>query len=153
MVGGIAVEIIGQNDFRIFDEPSAWKTAEWDKKVIQLKTPLTYQDISSSKNVTRVYHSTKTPLLDSAGNVVAIVGISRDATQAFAQKAAQELNFAVDFSHEFKTPLTVLQNAIDLESNDLAAGIVRPEGFRRKLLKNRTSAVDRLRLMVDSLKI
>ena len=152
MVGSTASEIIGKSDFHIFDEGSAVQTRNWDRKVIEAKTSLTYHDISSAGNITHIYHSTKTPLLDSAGSVVAILGVSRVVKQV-SHKPTRELSSVIDYSHELRTPLTVLQSVIDLESNDLAEGIVRLPEFRSKLLKNANLSIQRIIRLIDSVKL
>lgn len=155
MVGRKPAEIVGKNDFQLFDDSSARQTIDWDRKVMQLKSPLTYYDTSTASEVTRVYHSTKTPLLDAEGNVTAIVGISRDITKAAEKKAKEELRVdpaSLDLSHEIKTPLTVLQTVLELESRDLELGIQRAPEFRRKLLGNARFAADRLSRLIELLK-
>ena len=75
--------VIGKTDFDLFPEELARTAAEDDKRVMKTKEPIidkeehtTHQDGSKSHLLT-----TKAPIFDEKGNVVGIVGVTRDNTE------------------------------------------------------------------------
>jgi len=58
-----------------------------DRHVMETGSAMTYEDIGTAAGVTRVYLSNKAPYREAAGNVIGMVGISRDITE---RKRAEE---------------------------------------------------------------
>jgi two-component system phosphate regulon sensor histidine kinase PhoR len=85
-----------------------------------------------------------TLVLDAAGMPVAVVGVVRDLSARHAL-AAQQKKFASMLSHEFRTPLSTIDGAVQrLEMT----GAHHDEGTRKRYRKIQT-AVDRLLGMLD----
>src|SRR5471032_3084403 len=91
---------------------------------------------------------TSTLVLDAAGQPVSLVGVARDVTQVQAQEAEREKEqkrFASMLSHEFRTPLSTIDGAVQrLEMT----GAEHDEGTRKRYRKIQT-AVDRMLAMLD----
>ena len=76
-------EIIGKTDFDLFPEWLAKATAEDEKRIIETGEPIIdKEERSLAPNGSGIYLSTtKAPLLDEKGDVIGIVGITRDITE------------------------------------------------------------------------
>jgi PAS domain S-box-containing protein len=86
-------EVIGKTDFDLFPEELAKAFAEDDKRIIETKQPIIgKEERSIGTNGREIYLlTTKAPLLDAEGNVMGIVGITRDITERkLAEKKLQE---------------------------------------------------------------
>ncbi len=73
-------EIPGKTDFELFAHDAAVKMREADAEVIRCGESMEFEEellIDSSKSV---FHSKKTPYRNEAGDVVGVIGISRDIT-------------------------------------------------------------------------
>lgn len=82
-------DIIGKTDFDLFGEELA-KTARADEERIMKtrKSTIDRQEVSSTPEGKPVYlSSTKAPMVDTEGNVIGIVGLTRDVTE---QKTAEK---------------------------------------------------------------
>lgn len=80
-VGRNVNEILGRDDTVLFDQPEAARIMEHDSRVIASGEPQISEVELTIANVTRTYLSTKAPYRDSHGNIIGIVGISRDITE------------------------------------------------------------------------
>ena len=78
-----ADEVIGKTDFDLFPEWLAKATAEDEKHIIETGEPIIdKEERSLAPNGSGIYLSTtKAPLLDEKGDVIGIVGITRDITE------------------------------------------------------------------------
>lgn len=80
-LGKTVTEVIGKDDTELFSADTAGEIMRGDQLVIKSNQIHTYEDVGTAAGVTRTYLSTKTPYLDSQGNVIGVIGISRDITE------------------------------------------------------------------------
>lgn len=81
VVGKTESLVLGQNDFALFPAAQALENIRSDRCLISEMSLLTHEDYLDTAIGPRIFLSTKGPLLDDAGNVVGIFGISRDITE------------------------------------------------------------------------
>jgi len=87
LTGKSAAEVLGRDDTAIFDIDSARVVMEGDRRVIMAGVAETKEVELTATGVTRTYLSTKAPYRDEQGNIVGVIGISRDITE---RKRAEE---------------------------------------------------------------
>jgi two-component system, cell cycle sensor histidine kinase and response regulator CckA len=71
-------EVVGRTDLALFDPDSAAQVMERDRRVMQSGRADTQEEQLTAAGVTRTYLATKAPYRDAAGNVLGLIGISRD---------------------------------------------------------------------------
>ena len=86
-VGRPIAEVLGNDDTAIFDPDSARRVMERDRRVMLSGHAETEEENLTADGVQRVYNSTKAPYRDAAGNVIGLIGISRDISD---RKRAEE---------------------------------------------------------------
>jgi len=86
-VGKPVAEVLGRDDSALFDEASAPIVIERDRQVMESGRIETAEERLTAAGVTRIYQATKGPYRDTAGNVIGLIGISRDITE---RKRAEE---------------------------------------------------------------
>lgn len=98
-------KILGQRDEAFFDQESAQRINDYDKKVLQDGRSLTLEEENRSRDgkLLRSYLTVKQPLYDETGRIYALCGISTDFTE---QKQNQERIHQL----AFYDPLTHLPN-------------------------------------------
>ncbi len=74
-------EVIGKDDTELFTPESAKEIMLGDRLVMQKGKTFTYEDIGIVGDTTRTYLSIKTPYRDNEGNIIGVIGISRDITE------------------------------------------------------------------------
>lgn len=87
MVGKPVNDVIGRNDLALFDEASARVVMARDQRVLATGQAETEEEVLTAAGVTRVFLATKAPYRNNQGEIVGVIGISRDVT---AQKRAQD---------------------------------------------------------------
>ena len=101
-IAGIATteEIIGKTDFDLFPQALAQGYYDDDQEVIRTNQPLIDREelmLDADTEQTRWHSTTKIPLHDDNGDVIGIMGITRDITaRKQAEKKAQELNLELE---------------------------------------------------------
>ncbi|MEI6205748.1 MAG: MASE3 domain-containing protein [Desulfuromonadales bacterium] len=81
-VGKYAADVLGQNDYSLFPSDVANTLMEKDRKIVDLKTVITFEEtVTNSAGFLVTFLVTKGPLVDSAGKVFGVFGISRDITE------------------------------------------------------------------------
>ncbi|HSI63628.1 MAG TPA: PAS domain S-box protein, partial [Candidatus Saccharimonadia bacterium] len=81
LVGRSIEDVIGRDDTALFDPEGARMVMENDRQVMEAgKTKLT-EEILTAAGVKRTYLVTKVPYRDSQGNVIGLIGLSRDITE------------------------------------------------------------------------
>jgi two-component system sensor histidine kinase/response regulator len=121
-------ELEGKTAFEMFPPDLAAQFHADDERIIQSGTPLINLERTTvgEHGVDKTVLTTKIPLRDLNGRVTGLVGISRDITER-KQLEAQSLElsserertkilqrFISDMSHDFRTPLTILNTSLYL---------------------------------------
>ena len=93
LLGRSPEEVLGKDDRVLFSPDTAEQIMAGDRHVMETGSAMTYEDIGTAAGVTRVYLSNKAPYRDAAGNVIGMVGISRDITERkHAEEQARSLS-------------------------------------------------------------
>ena len=100
-------EIIGSTDAELLGLESVRKLIESDNKLFKTGNSVTYENRGGVGVGNSYFSSTKTPLRDAEGNVIGLIGISRDVTSARLSDAKYRFIFdnapisfwEEDFSH------------------------------------------------------
>jgi PAS domain S-box-containing protein len=96
-VGKATHDVLGLNDSQLFDETSSQKIRQSDLQVMSTGTNALFEEILTADGITRIFQSTKGPYRDEFGNVVGVLGISRDVTsQKESQRKLELTQFSVD---------------------------------------------------------
>jgi len=85
--GRPAEEILGLDDTAIYSPAEARAVMETDRQVLESGEDRTTEDVLTAAGVTRIYQATKAPYRDGRGNIIGVIGISRDVT---GSKKAEE---------------------------------------------------------------
>ena len=90
MLDKTAEEVVGQDDFELFDEKTALHIRQQDQRTIAGGQTVTYDAAATSKNgkFPRHFQTTKGPFRDADGRIVGVVGIARDVSE---QTRAEEV--------------------------------------------------------------
>jgi PAS domain S-box-containing protein len=83
------VTAIGKDDAALFPPGEARLLREVDLTVMRAGEPRTTEDFTTIQGRSRVHRSTKTPYRDGSGNVLGIIGISRDVTEHRSEELAR----------------------------------------------------------------
>lgn len=119
--------IVGKDDSALFPPDSASIIRENDRKVMESGTVFTSIEHLNIAGVDRVFQATKAPYRDEHGQIVGIIGISRDITsQAASQQALRESE------HRFRALFAYASDAIFItastgrivDANDAASSML-----------------------------
>jgi PAS domain S-box-containing protein len=80
-LGRTVAEVLGKDDMELFSPETARAIMEGDRRIMATGAVQTYEDVGAAVGVTRTYLSTKGPYRDAQGNVIGLIGISRDITE------------------------------------------------------------------------
>ncbi|MBB5039319.1 PAS domain S-box protein [Prosthecobacter dejongeii] len=84
LVGRSVEEVLGQDDLFLFGPEGARVVRDSDRQVMSTNQVLITEEILTAAGVTRTYSATKAPYRDNQGNVIGLIGISRDVTDSKA---------------------------------------------------------------------
>ncbi|WP_198141335.1 PAS domain-containing hybrid sensor histidine kinase/response regulator [Verrucomicrobium spinosum] len=87
VVGKRSEEVVGHDDSALFGPSDVEVIRRHDRQVMATGETTTSEEMLTSAGVTRTFLATKSPYRDSGGEIVGIVGISRDITE---RKLAEE---------------------------------------------------------------
>lgn len=104
-VGKPAEEVLGNDDTALFSSADAAVVRDLDRQVMESEQTATNEETLTAAGVTRTYLATKTPYRDDSGQVVGIIGISRDITE---RKRAEEAFRKISALHE-----TIIHAAVE----------------------------------------
>lgn len=91
LIGKTVEEVMHRDDFSIFGSEAATEIMSADRAVIESGVPISFESERTVGGITRTYHTTKAPLRDPEGNILGLVGISRDISdREKAEKALRE---------------------------------------------------------------
>lgn len=79
-MGQTVENVLGLDDTAFWDPESAAQLRQWDAAIVASGKVRTSEEPISIGGVTRTYSATKGPVWDAAGNVVGLMGVSRDIT-------------------------------------------------------------------------
>jgi two-component system cell cycle sensor histidine kinase/response regulator CckA len=106
-VGKSVAEILGKDDSELFDTGDA--VMETDRKVMESGVTQTLEERGTSNGISRSYLATKGPYRSAQGEIVGLLGISRDITdrkRAEEEMRQSQQKLRIHFDH---TPLGVVE--------------------------------------------
>lgn len=86
-------EVIGQTDSDIMDEEAA-VVMHWDRVLFDTGEPVEYESQRTAENGVKFYWTSKSPLKNSTGEMIGLIGVSRDITET--KKAEDKYRFIFD---------------------------------------------------------
>jgi PAS domain S-box-containing protein len=89
VIGRPVEEILGKTDQELFSRETAKQLMENDQRVVKGATQHQFEAVIPFNGERRTFSSIKTPHQDSHGNVIGLVGVSRDITQQRRLEAEQ----------------------------------------------------------------
>jgi two-component system cell cycle sensor histidine kinase/response regulator CckA len=109
LMGRGPAEVIGKDDSELFTPETGRQIMEHDRSIIQSGKTHTGEEFGVSAGIARTYLSTKGPHRDANGNVVGLLGISRDITDR--KRAEEEIRQSQEKLriHLEHTPLAVIE--------------------------------------------
>ncbi|HSY92828.1 MAG TPA: PAS domain S-box protein [Candidatus Binatus sp.] len=111
---GLSVqEVIGKNAIDLHGPEHGREIMERDRQLMQSGETQTFEEKGSTNGIVRTYHSTKGPFRDGNGQIVGLLGISRDITdrkRAEEEMRRSEQKLHIHFEH---TPLAVVEWDLD----------------------------------------
>jgi PAS domain S-box-containing protein len=127
MVGRTPREVIGKDDTALFDAASAQRIMAEDREIMAQGHPRTVEETLHLAGVARTFHTTKAPHRQEDGQIIGIVGISRETTEIKrleeqfrqAQKMEAIGRLASGIAHDFNNVLHAIQGYGGLLLTDL----------------------------------
>lgn len=134
LLGKSVEEVIGKDDGALLSPDAARTIREQDLLILVAGKTETFEETAGDG---RIFHSTKAPYRDRRGNVIGLVGISRDVTDMKrleaelrqAQKVEAVGQLAGDVAHDFNNLLSIIIGFSELVYNRL-----QPEDMNRGFL-------------------
>jgi PAS domain S-box-containing protein len=93
-LGKTVAEVIGKDDTVLFSSETARSIMEGDRRIMATGVVQTYEDVGTAVGVTRTYLTTKAPYRDAQGNVIGVLGVSRDISER--KRAEERFRLVVD---------------------------------------------------------
>jgi len=162
-------QVVGKTDFDFFPKDRAELMAKDDIRVIKTGKPIIdkVERATRPDGIDNYSSTTKIPRYDSKGNIIGLVGITRDITHRAHVKSLQEekariqkklnaleevTNMKSEFvsvvSHELRTPLAIIKEAVMLLFEQLV-GPINPK--QKEILSKARNNIERLKNIVDEL--
>lgn len=168
-LGLMPEEVIGKTDYDIHPKERAAKMMADDLCVMNTGKPIIdkVERGTRTDGVDNYVSTTKIPRYDKDGNIIGLIGISRDITHRMRLERLQhekiriekkletqkDLNrmkseFVSIVSHELRTPLAIIKEALDLVLEGLPGGL---NDHQKKLLSTAKSSASRLNSLIEDL--
>lgn len=147
LAGKPANEILGKTSAEIFGDDFAESGVDHDQEVIETGKPVEREEVFELAGRHRDFLTTKFPVFDGQGKVVAVGAVHVDLTE---RKAAEKVKseFVAMVNHELRTPLTAISGALKMMT--AGAGGSMPD-TAVGLLEIAQRNVDRMTHLVDDL--
>ena len=120
-VGRTADQVLGRLDTEWFLNPEEGKAVMAnDRQVMKSRQTQVIEEIVTGDQGIHIWLSTKSPLLNSAGEVSGLVGVARDITdrrrmeEGLKEEAKRKDEFLALLGHELRNPLVPITNAVYL---------------------------------------
>ena len=84
-------EVIGKDDTAFFEPEIARQFMEADKRIMTTGESITYEEVLPEKGIMQMWLTTKCPWRDADGNILGVVAISRDISDAYRQATQRKL--------------------------------------------------------------
>lgn len=113
-------EVIGRTTAELWPTETSRSFQETDDIVLNTGQSQSVEvTVTDHMGKTRVFLTTKDPYRDSQGNIIGIIGVSRDIT---SRKQVENLKneFVAMISHELRTPLTAIMGSLGLLTSGMA---------------------------------
>ncbi len=75
-------EVIGKTDLELMDADVVKEFVRYDRQVLRSGDPVTYESRGTIGGSNRYFSTSKSALRDGAGNIIGLIGVSRDVTEA-----------------------------------------------------------------------
>ncbi|MEM7755144.1 MAG: PAS domain-containing protein [Planctomycetota bacterium] len=154
VIGVAEEDLVGRSHGEFFPpEISDTMTAN-DERVLETGEPLQCEEIGLVDGVPRSYLSTKFPLRDADGDIVAVGGVSTDVTDMLAlrreleEKNAELERFVYTASHDLKSPLVTILGFVGHLARDVEEGRTEELAFYASRIER---AAQKMRSNVDDL--
>ncbi|MES1185325.1 MAG: PAS domain S-box protein [Myxococcales bacterium] len=136
-LGKAVVDVLGKDDGELLEPAAAQAIRERDLRILVTGQTETFEETVTTRGATRIFLSTKAPYRDRQGNVIGLVGISRDVTDMKRLEAdfrqAQKMDavgrLAGGIAHDFNNLLSVIIGYSELLFNQLG-----PDDDKRSLI-------------------
>jgi len=162
-------DVVGKTDFDIFSKSRAAIMAKDDAQVMRTGKPIIdkIERATRADGVDNYVSTTKIPRYDAKGNIIGIMGITRDITSRIQLERLREereqilkrlrvleemtkmkSEFLSVVSHELNTPLIVVKEALMLIIDGIAGAVNKKQ---KHLLLRAAANIERLKRMIDDL--
>lgn len=126
-------EIAGRSDLEFLDDKvEAQAFADADQRIMREGLTVSLEEVLTGTGGKRIYLSSKGPLRDSAGNIIGLIGISKDITARKAEEAQRRL-LLEEMKHRVKNSLATV-HAMARQTLKPAVAEAAWTGFEQRLL-------------------
>jgi two-component system, cell cycle sensor histidine kinase and response regulator CckA len=132
LLGRKVQEVIGKDDTELFTPETGRDITAADRMVVESEKTQTFEELGVAAGVARTYLSTKGPHRDSNGEIIGLLGISRDITdrkRADEEFRQSQQKLRIHFEH---TPLAVIEWDTQLRITEWSPSAERVFGYSRQ---------------------